>query len=67
MHSANGACGVRNAAARKYVTRRRLWHLPPPGAFSLPAEYANERGDPGGRPYYSLDGTTRPPDRNGAS
>ena len=57
MHRANGACGVRNAATRKYLTRCRLWYFPPPGAFSLLSEYANEHGDPGGRPYYSLDGT----------
>lgn len=53
---ANEACGVVNAATRKYLTADHLWYYPPPEAFVRLAEYANEHGDPGGRPYFSMDG-----------
>ena len=56
MYRANEACGVRNAATRKYLTKCHLWYFPPPEAFELMANYANEHGAPEGRPYYSLDG-----------
>ena len=56
MYRANEACQVRNAATRKYLTRCHLWYFPPPEAFELMAHYANENGDPAGRPYYSIDG-----------
>ena len=53
---ANEACGVRNAATRKYLAADRLWYYPPPDAFEKMARYANERGDPAGRPYFGVDG-----------
>lgn len=53
---ANAACGVRNAATRKYLTQCRLWYFPPPEAFALLAQYANRHGKPEGKPYFSLDG-----------
>lgn len=53
---ANAACGVRNAATRKYLTQCHLWYFPPPEAFEALARYAGEHGDPAGRPYFSLDG-----------
>jgi site-specific DNA-methyltransferase (adenine-specific) len=53
----NEACGVRNAATRKYFTRCHLWYYPPPDAFEKLAAYANEHGLKEGRPYFSLDGT----------
>ena len=56
MYQANEACHVRNAATRKYLTKCHLWYFPPPDAFELMAHFANEHGDPAGRPYYSLDG-----------
>lgn len=56
FYLANEACGVRNAATRKYLTACHLWYFPPPEAFEALARYANRRGDPAGRPYYSLDG-----------
>ena len=56
FNEANQACGVRNAATRKYLTKCHLWYFPPPEAFELLAEYANRHGRPEGRPYYSLDG-----------
>jgi len=53
---ANEACGVLNAATRKYLTADHLWYYPPVDAFVKLAEYANERGHPAGRPYFSIDG-----------
>ena len=53
---ANDACGVANAATRKYLTADHLWYYPPPDAFTRLAEYANQHGDPAGRPYFSQDG-----------
>ncbi|RIK77796.1 MAG: site-specific DNA-methyltransferase [Planctomycetota bacterium] len=53
---ANDACGVLNAATRKYLTGDHLWYYPPVDAFVKLAEYANRRGAPAGRPYFSLDG-----------
>ena len=58
LHQANAACGVRNAATRKYLTQDWLWYFPPPEMVELLAAYANRHGDPKGRPYYSLDGET---------
>ena len=58
LRQANDACGVRNAATRKYLTADHLWYYPPPDAFAKLAQYANEHGDPAGRPYFSLDGKT---------
>ena len=52
----NEACGVKNAATRKYFTQCHLWYYPPPEAFERFAAYANNYGDSVGRPYFSLDG-----------
>jgi site-specific DNA-methyltransferase (adenine-specific) len=52
----NEACGVINAATRKYFTKCHLWYFPPVEAFEKLAAYANARGRPAGRPYFSLDG-----------
>ena len=57
LSRANAACGVKNAATRKYLTKCHLWYFPPPEAFESLAQYANRYGRPEGRPYYSLDGT----------
>ncbi len=56
LRLANEACGVLNAATRKYLTADHLWYYPPPDAFVRLAAYANEYGNPTGRPYFSLDG-----------
>ena len=56
LHAANKACGVRNAATRKYLAQDWLWYFPPPAMMERLVTYANECGDPSGRPYYSLDG-----------
>lgn len=53
---ANEACGVKNAATRKYFDQGHLWYFPPPQAFESLAGYANEHGRPEGRPYFSADG-----------
>ncbi|NMC20551.1 MAG: site-specific DNA-methyltransferase [Thermogutta sp.] len=56
LRLANKACGVLNAATRKYLTADHLWYYPPPEAFVKLADYANRYGKPEGRPYFSLDG-----------
>ena len=53
---ANEACGVLNAATRKYLTGDHLWYYPPPEAFVRLAAYANKHGRPDGRPYFTSDG-----------
>lgn len=57
LNRANEACGVRNAATRKYLTLDHMWYFPPPEVFQKLAIYANEHGIPAGRPYFSTDGT----------
>lgn len=56
LRLANEACGVRNAATRKYLTADHLWYYPPVDTFVKLAAYANEHGDPKGRPYFSTEG-----------
>jgi len=56
LYKANAACGVRNAATRKYLTADHLWYFPPPEHFEMLVQYANRYGDPDGRPYFSVDG-----------
>jgi len=56
LSQTNEACGVKNAATRKYFTRCHLWYYPPAPAFERIAAFANERGRPEGRPYLSVDG-----------
>ena len=53
---ANEACGVRNAATRKYLTQDWLWYFPPANMMERLVTYANEYGRPSGAPYFSLDG-----------
>ena len=52
----NDACGVVDAATRKYFTKCHLWYMPPSDAFEMIAEYANLHGKAEGKPYFSLDG-----------
>ena len=58
LRLANEACGVSNAATRKYLTADHLWYYPPPATFAKLVAYANERGEVRGRPYFSVDGRT---------
>jgi hypothetical protein len=56
LNRANEACGVRNAATRKYLTQDWLWYWPPGEMMERLASYANEHGKSSGWPYYSLNG-----------
>lgn len=56
LHKTNEACGVANAATRKYFTKDHLWYFPPPDMMERLAIYANLHGRPTHWPYFSLDG-----------
>lgn len=56
FYRSNEACGVKNAATRKYFTPDHLWYFPPVQAFEQFVAYANEHGRPDGRPFFSADG-----------
>jgi len=58
LFRANKACGVANAATRKYLTQCHLWYFPPPEAIVRMAHYCTQHGAPTRRPYFSLDGYT---------
>mgnify|MGYP005847891747 CR=1 FL=1 len=59
LYKTNEACGVANAATRKYFTQCHLWYFPPAEKMVALAEYAMKHGVPTERPYFSLDGKTR--------
>lgn len=56
LKRANDACGVVDAATRKYFDQGHLWYFPPPKMFERLVNYANEHGNPEGKPYFSLNG-----------
>lgn len=56
LRKANEACGVADAAVRKYLDQGHLWYYPPPEMFVALQAYANAHGEPAGKPYFSLDG-----------
>lgn len=56
VRESNAACGVADAATRKYLDQGHLWYWMPVEMFEKMVAYANERGRPEGRPYFSLDG-----------
>jgi hypothetical protein len=56
--AANAACGVADAATRKYFDQGHLWYWPPVEMFRRLADHANLHGRAEGRPYFSLDGKT---------
>lgn len=56
LSKTNQACGVKDAATRKYFTRDHLWYFPPPEMMERLADYANRHGKPTEHPYFSLDG-----------
>lgn len=58
LYRANEACGVKNAATRKYLTKDWLWYWPPGNAVEAMARYCKEHGRPTARPYFSIDGAT---------
>lgn len=58
LSKTNEACGVKNAATRKYFTKCHLWYFPPVDAFEKLSNYANTYGDSSGKPYFSVNGKT---------
>jgi len=56
LYKTNEACGVKNAATRKYFTQCHLWYFPPPDKMEELARYANKYGRKTDKPYFSLDG-----------
>lgn len=54
--AANEACGVKDAATRKYFDQGWLWYWPPVDVMMKLVNYANKFGNPSGYPYYSFDG-----------
>ena len=56
FHEANRACGVANAATRKYLTTCHLWYFPPGEAVEAMAAWCAKRGKETTRPYFSIDG-----------
>ena len=56
LSRSNEACGVSNAATRKYLTQCHLWYFPPGDAVARMAEYCSTHGRATDRPYFSLDG-----------
>lgn len=56
LYKANFACGVADAATRKYFDQGHLWYFPPPDMFEKLVIFANQHGKPEGRPYFSIDG-----------
>lgn len=60
MSQSNQACGVANAATRKYLTQCHLWYFPPGEAIVAMADWCTRHGRETDRPYFSLDGVHRP-------
>lgn len=56
VRESNKACGVADAATRKYLDQGHLWYWMPADTFEMMVAYANEHGKPDGRPYFSQDG-----------
>jgi len=56
LNRANEACGVKNAATRKYLTQDWLWYFPPAEHLIKLVQYANKHGKKTGKPYFSIDG-----------
>jgi len=56
VRESNKACGVADAATRKYLDQGHLWYWMPAEKFQMLVDYANTHGNPEGRPYFSQDG-----------
>lgn len=56
VREANKACGVADAATRKYLDQGHLWYWMPTDMFQKMVDYANLHGRPEGRPYFSENG-----------
>lgn len=55
LYKANEACGVKNAATRKYLTQDWLWYWPPGEAVQAMSDYCNKYGYLSGKPYFQID------------
>jgi site-specific DNA-methyltransferase (adenine-specific) len=60
MYESNKACGVVNAATRKYLTQCHLWYFPPGDAIVGMAKWCAKHGAATDRPYFSIDGKSEP-------
>ena len=60
FHESNRACGVKNAASRKYLASDHLWYFPPQPMFDALKEYANRRGASSGFPYFEFPDSVAP-------
>lgn len=58
LSQSNEACGVANAATRKYLTQCWMWYFPPGDAVAAMAKWCTKWGAKTDRPYFSLDGKT---------
>lgn len=58
LSQSNEACGVANAATRKYLTQCHLWYFPPGAAVVAMAKWCTKHGAKTDRPYFSLDGVS---------
>ncbi len=54
LSKADEACGVDDAASRKYLSADAQWYCPPPEMFARLATYANAHGCAEGRPYFQI-------------
>lgn len=60
LSKTNDACGVKNAASRKYFDRGNLWYMPTPESFEKLVKYANLHGNQDGKPYFSFNEIENP-------
>ncbi|MFL9828058.1 DNA methyltransferase [Rhodoplanes sp. SY1] len=60
MLQSNEACGVANAATRKYLTQCHLWYFPPGDAVVAMSRWCTANGHKTDKPYFSLDGVNPP-------
>lgn len=60
LNQSNQACGVANAATRKYLTQDHVWYFPPGAMLVAMANWCTKGGRPTTRPYFSLDGKAPP-------
>jgi hypothetical protein len=56
LKRANEACGVKDAAVRKYLDQGHLWYFPPVEAMVKLVDFANKFGNDLYKPYFSIDG-----------
>ena len=54
LRKANEACGVADAATRKYFARNNLFYPPPSDKFEKLVSYANKHGDKKAKPFFSI-------------